>query len=137
MYFPIGTKITSIKMEFQDRRVNIQHFYDVTKLWFKYFGTVSKFTVVWKDSKPWKQGDFRLAPDPPEALKGAIRVANKWLEIEAILIKGKSQKRKEVNSKGFVPGILRWPDVILGPELETFTWTWSVKKDSALVWNSS
>jgi hypothetical protein len=124
-------------MEFQDRRVNIQHFYDVTKLWFKYFGTVSKFTVVWKDSKPWKQGDFRLAPDPPEALKGAIRVANKWLKTEAILVKAKLQERKEVSSKGFLPGILRRPDVVLGPELETFTWIWSVKRDSALVWNAS
>ncbi|TVY16833.1 hypothetical protein LARI1_G006509 [Lachnellula arida] len=137
MYFPIGTKITSITMEFQGRLVDIHHFYDITKVWFKYFGTVLNFTVVWKDSKPWKEGDFRVPPDPPEVLKTAIRVANKWLKIESVFVKGKSQEKKRINTGHSNLGMFRKPRVILGPELETFTWTWLAQKGSVLTWNSS
>ncbi|KAF8857733.1 hypothetical protein BDZ45DRAFT_674486 [Acephala macrosclerotiorum] len=136
IFFPIGTKITSITIEFQGRPVDIQHFYDITKGWFKYFGTVLDFAVVWKASKPWKAGDSEGPPDPPEALKTAIRVADTWLGTKSVFVKEKSQEKKPINT---THSNLRpyKPRVVLGPELETFTWIWLAQKGSVLTWNSS
>ncbi|TVY43247.1 hypothetical protein LCER1_G009020, partial [Lachnellula cervina] len=125
IYFPVGTHLTSITVEFQGKLINIQKFYDITKMWLKYFGSVLQFTVVWKDIRPWKVGDCRLPPDPPEALKAAIKVANKWLKTDSSFFKGMTQERKQVKTTHSNPGMFRGPIAVLGPELETFTWTWT------------
>ncbi|KAF4634188.1 hypothetical protein G7Y89_g3917 [Cudoniella acicularis] len=127
MYFPIRTRITDITMEFQGRRVNVHQFYDITKLWFKYFSTVVNFTVIWTNvSIQGNKSVFGRAPYPPEALKGAIRVANKWLKVEAVLVeeKGELQMKRQgntVRSEG--RGMSRSRDMAQGSELEIFTWT--------------
>jgi len=89
-------------MDFQER-VNVHEFYAVTKLWFRYFGTVRKFTVVCTIL-------LKYGTEPPETLMHCIRVANKWLKREAVLVK---------DSKG-----------------QKWTWTWMAEKGSVLLWNS-
>ncbi|PQE05684.1 hypothetical protein CJF31_00004401 [Rutstroemia sp. NJR-2017a BVV2] len=134
VFFPIGTKITSIRMEFEGRSVDVRNFYDITKLWFKYFGTVLDFAVVWKAGKP-KPWEVVAPPDPPEALKAATKNADKWLGIKSLLVKGKSQDKMPINTHSNLQPSK--PIVILGPEVETFTWIWSAYKGSILTWNSS
>ncbi|PQE04598.1 hypothetical protein CJF30_00004391 [Rutstroemia sp. NJR-2017a BBW] len=135
IFFPIGTKITSITVEFQGNSVDVRYFYDIAKFWFRYFGTVLDFAVIWKASKPWKTGNYGGPPDPPEALKAATRNADKWLGTKSALIRGKSQEQIPMNtSSNLRPS---QPVVVLGPEVETFTWMWSAYKGSTLIWNSS
>jgi hypothetical protein len=106
-------------MELEGRSVDVRHFYDITKLWFKYFGTVLDFAVVWKAGKP-KPWEVVAPPDPPEALKAATRNADKWLGIKSLLVKGKSQDKMPIHTHSNLQPSK--PVVIRGPEVETFTW---------------
>jgi hypothetical protein len=125
-------------MEFQGNRVNTQHFYNIVKLWFKYFGIIQKFTVVWSQLwKPWNFRTIRVAPEPPEALNGAIKVANKWLKTEAVLFKSTGQMMKQDNptfSRGRMFNNSGATDV---QELEMYAWTWKAEGGSVLAWHSS
>lgn len=132
IFFPIGTKITSITIEFQGHPVDIQPFHNITRRWFEYFGAVLDFKVVWKASKPWKEGESGGPPKPPERLKTAVRAADTRIGIKSVLVRGKSQEEKLIDP---IHSNLRpcKPIVVQGPELETFTWIW---KGNVLTWNS-
>lgn len=125
-------------MDFQGSGVNTHDFYNVTKLWFKYFGTIRKFTVVW--SQFWQPGAYRIipvAPEPPKSLEGAVRVANKRLETEAVLVKGKGQVKEQdlpVFSGQTTFNIL---GTTKDQELQMVTWTWVAEEGSVLAWDSS
>ncbi|TVY57173.1 hypothetical protein LCER1_G002585 [Lachnellula cervina] len=118
LYFPPGVPITDIQLEFQGQNVNIRELYTVTNLWFRYFGTVRKFTVVWivlmKDP----------SAEPPKALNYCIKVANKRLNKEAVFTKERDCSCPELNSwySDSISDVLRW--------------TWIAEKGSVLLWNS-
>ncbi|KUJ16858.1 uncharacterized protein LY89DRAFT_684885 [Mollisia scopiformis] len=125
VFFPIGTKLTSIAIEYQGVPVDIQHFHNITKRWFRYFGTVVDFKVV------WKEGDFGGLPNPPKGLKIAIQAADMRMGIKSVLTRGKSREEKPIDTRHSNLRPCR-PVVVLGPELETFIWTW---KGNVLRWN--
>jgi hypothetical protein len=130
-------------MEFQGHSVYNAHFYDITKLWFKYFGTVRKFTVQWIDDIPVKHQAFRVndtlwPPGPPKSLGGAVKVANKRLKTVAVLEKEiiKAQGLVQASSSRVGEFGLPTPD-LKEEEVEMWTWTWEAEGDGVLGWDSS
>jgi hypothetical protein len=93
--------------------VNTYLFYDITKLWLKFFGSVSKLTVPWMGRN---SGRYPKTP-PPESLKGAIKVANKWLKTQAVLVEGKSELENK-NKRGLGTKSSQGNEV-----LDTCAWT--------------
>jgi hypothetical protein len=90
-YFPTGTHIRNIHIEFFGPHVNLTPFYDVTKIWIKYFGSVTTLKVSrmgprTEDHPPTGRGE--IVKEAPDSLKGAIKVANKWFRREAVVKKG-------------------------------------------------
>jgi hypothetical protein len=124
-------------VEYHGSLVNIHHFYNVTKLWFKYFGTVRKFTVMW--SEAWNPKNHRAVlatPEPPRTLKGAIGVANKRLNAEAVLVKAAGEiKKQDATFSG--EGKLHRSSMTDGPRLEIYMWTWEADEGKVLAWDSS
>jgi len=144
VYFPTGTKITDIRMELRGSRVDVQHFYDVMKLWFTYFGTVRKFTLVW--SQPWRAwtlGSMPVIPKPPKALKDAIKVANKRLKKEALCFQGTGQLDPDEPESRRIPGpgfseerTFSMSNAARVQELEIYEWTWEAEGAGVLAWDS-
>jgi len=133
VYFPLDTKIRDIGMKLEGSPADIDHFYNITKIWFKYFGTVTKFTVNWTNTRA------RMLASPPAGLLGCIKVANKRLQTECVLVKGTMQVKNpgdfRVASAENMTSVSQWklPDFV---EVETFTWTWSAGKGNVLLWSS-
>jgi hypothetical protein len=132
-------------MEFQGHSIYNTHFYDITKLWFKYFGTVRKFTVQWIDDIPVKHQAFRVndtlwPPGPPESLGGAVKVANKRLKTVAVLEKEiiKVQVLVQPRIESSETGPFGPPSMVLKEEeVEMWTWTWEAERGGVLGWDSS
>jgi hypothetical protein len=122
VYFPNDTELLDISMEFEGSRVDIDHFYNVAKLWFKYFGNVTRFKVVWTNTGPWALSStyFELNSDraryrevkPPKSLLDCIKVANKWLGTEGILVKGKIRVHRPGISKGSEGKVASKPETV-------------------------
>ncbi|TVY36332.1 hypothetical protein LOCC1_G007918 [Lachnellula occidentalis] len=127
LYIPPGTRITDIQLEFQGQTVNIREFYAVTKLWFRYLGTVRTFTLVWTVLLNDESEDKF---EPPEALNCCIRIANKWLKREAMFVKGESPKEYTSSVSSIFRGRVHTEETV------TWTWTWMAEKGSVLLWNS-
>jgi len=137
VYFPADTKILDISIKFEEDCVNIDHFYNVTKLWFKYLRTVTKFKVVWINTGSLSSYANPPMLNPPAALLGCMRVANKWLKTEGVLVKGKMQVKKSELSTASGAGMFAVPAregrVVQLLEVETFTWTWLAGKGNVLI----
>jgi hypothetical protein len=78
--------------------------------------------------------------NPPAALLGCIRVANKWLKTEGVLVKGKIQVKKpglpKASEIGLFAVLARGEEVVEVLEVDTFTWSWTASKNNVLIWNS-
>ena len=118
--------------------MDIDHFYNVTKLWFKYLRTVTKFDVVWTNAGSLSPYANPAMLSPPPALHGCIKIANKWLKTEGVLVKGKMQVKKSEHrtASGTFAVPAREGRVVEPLEVETFEWTWSAGKGSVLIWIS-